>query len=169
MLFVLGVSLAPAPRLLAATLGAAPLALLGARSLGLYIWHYPVFFWASRQHPTWDWWWRTALAFAITVGFVLVSELLVERRVQQLLRRAVVGAVAPPPGAGGPGRRRPAWTRGRRSAGAATEPVDPGEHPADPLVGDPEPALDAVVEVEGVAVGRDRGLRARRSPRAGRR
>lgn len=86
LVFVVGAALTPAPRLLGATLGFAPLALLGSRSLGLYIWHYPVFFFVPRHTIDWHWGWRTALALALTAVCVLVSEYLVENRIQRALQ-----------------------------------------------------------------------------------
>ncbi len=85
-LFVASAALGPVPRLLTATLGVRPLVFLGSRSLGLYIWHYPVFFYVSRHVLDWHWGWRTALALGLTLGCVLVSEWLVERRVQRALQ-----------------------------------------------------------------------------------
>lgn len=86
LLFVIGTVLTPAPRLLMSTIGSRPLALLGSRSLGLYIWHYPVFFFAARHNPDWAWGWRTAFALAVTLVCVLVSEWVVEARVQRALQ-----------------------------------------------------------------------------------
>ena len=85
-LFVVTAVLAPVPRLVARPLEVAPLVFLGRRSLGLYIWHYPVFFFVSRHSWDWAWGWRTAAALAITLACVLISELLVENRVQRALQ-----------------------------------------------------------------------------------
>ncbi len=86
-LFVAGSALsARVPRVLTATIGFAPLVFLGSRSLGLYIWHYPVFFFVPRHTMDWHWGWRTTFALALTFVCVLVSEWLVERRVQRALQ-----------------------------------------------------------------------------------
>lgn len=82
-LFVVCATLAPVPRVMAVPLGWAPLVFLGSRSLGLYIWHYPVFFFVSRHNLEWHWGWRTAMAVGLTLACVLVSERLVEHRVQR--------------------------------------------------------------------------------------
>ena len=84
--FVASAAVGPVPRLLTATLGVRPLVFLGSRSLGLYIWHYPVFYFVSRHVLDWHWGWRTALALALTFVCVLVSEWLVENRVQRALQ-----------------------------------------------------------------------------------
>lgn len=83
--FVVSAVLAPLPRLVAAPLSWAPLAFLGRRSLGLYIWHYPVFFFIPRHTLDWAWGWRTAAALALVLACTLVSEQLVENRVQRAL------------------------------------------------------------------------------------
>ena len=84
--FVVGAVLGPVPRPVAAPLGFAPLAFLGSRSLGLYIWHYPVFYFVSRHHVDWHWGWRAALAIGLMLACVIVSERLVENRVQRALQ-----------------------------------------------------------------------------------
>lgn len=85
LVFCAGVVLAPLPRWLAAPLSWQPLAFLGARSLGLYIWHYPVFYYVTRHTYDWAWGWRTALAVGLTLLLTLLSEWLVEARVQRAL------------------------------------------------------------------------------------
>lgn len=84
-LFVVCAVLAPVPRVVAVPLGWRPLTFLGSRSLGLYIWHYPVFFFVARHNLDWHWGWRAAMAIALTLACVLVSERLVESRVQRAL------------------------------------------------------------------------------------
>lgn len=86
LVLVVSAALAPVPRFLDASLGSAPLVLLGSRSLGLYIWHYPIFFFAARHNLEWHWGWRTAFALTLTVVCVLLSEWLVENRVQRALQ-----------------------------------------------------------------------------------
>lgn len=84
-LFVVSAATGPVPRPVNATLGFPPLVFLGSRSLGLYIWHYPVFFFVPRHTLDWHWGWRTAFALALTFACVIVSEWLVENRVQRAL------------------------------------------------------------------------------------
>lgn len=84
--FVAGAALAPVPRIVAATLGWRPLVFLGSRSLGLYIWHYPIFFFVSRHNIEWHWGWRAALAIGLTILCTLISERLVENRIQRALQ-----------------------------------------------------------------------------------
>lgn len=83
--FCASVVLAPLPRPVAAPLSWPPLAFLGRRSLGLYVWHYPVFFFVARHSFEWSWWWRTAVALLLTLACTLLSEWLVENRVQRAL------------------------------------------------------------------------------------
>jgi len=84
-LFVLGSVLAPAPRALRVTLGSAPLVFLGRRSLSIYLWHYPVFWWVARHTTDWHWEARTVLGLALTFLIAELSERLVEVRVQRWL------------------------------------------------------------------------------------
>ena len=83
--FVVGATLGPVPRVIGLLLGNRPLTFLGRHSLSIFLWHYPLFFFISRQTPDWSWPARTALGLALLMGFALVSEWFVERRVQQLL------------------------------------------------------------------------------------
>jgi peptidoglycan/LPS O-acetylase OafA/YrhL len=85
MAFVMGVGLAAPPAPVRRVLGWRPLTFLGANSLGLYLWHYPVFWFAARHFYDWAWGWRTAAALALTLACALVSELVVERRVKRAL------------------------------------------------------------------------------------
>ena len=126
-LFVVGAALsARIPRLWTATLGFGPLVFLGSRSLGLYIWHYPVFFFVPRHTFDWHWGWRTAFALALTFVCVLISEWLIENRVQRSLQA---------PGwrqldYGFPAYFRRTWKiwRTRRSAPAVEDGPPPRQH-----------------------------------------
>jgi peptidoglycan/LPS O-acetylase OafA/YrhL len=84
-LFVVSCTLAPAPRAISVVLARRPLVFLGRRSLALYIWHYPVFWFVARHSEGWAWGWRTLVALAIALAAALISELTIERRVQRLL------------------------------------------------------------------------------------
>lgn len=84
--FVVSATLGPVPRAVAVPLGWSPLVFLGSRSLGLYIWHYPVFFFVSRHNLDWHWGWRASMAVALMLAWVLVSERFVENRVQQAMQ-----------------------------------------------------------------------------------
>ncbi len=64
-----------------------PLVFLGRHSLLLYIWHYPVFVFTERHTPDMAWELRTVIALLATVVVCLLAHLLVERRVQALLRQ----------------------------------------------------------------------------------
>lgn len=83
--FVASAALGPLPRALAGALSWRPLAFLGRRSLGLYIWHYPVFFFLSRHTFDWAWGWRTVTALALVLACTLVTEWTVETRVHRAL------------------------------------------------------------------------------------
>lgn len=84
--FVVSAVLAPVPRAIGLPLGVAPLVFLGRRSLGLYIWHYPVFYFVSRHQYDWAWGWRAAAAIALTLACTVLSEWLVENRIQRSLQ-----------------------------------------------------------------------------------
>ena len=87
--FVLGVALAPTPRVLRALLGVRPLAFLGRHSLSIFIWHYPLFFFLSRHTGDWSWPVRTVVGIALLLATSLLAERLVETRVQRILEADV--------------------------------------------------------------------------------
>lgn len=88
MLVVVGATLAVPPRWLVAVVGTRPLAFLGRHSLSVYLWHLPMIFLVSRHTDDWREPARIILAAVLTLGFVLLSELVVERRVQRFLDSA---------------------------------------------------------------------------------
>ncbi len=76
-----------------ATLGAralswAPLATLGRYSMGIFVWHYPVFWAVARHTGGWAWPLRTVLALAITGVLVVLVHRLVDEPVQRRLARS---------------------------------------------------------------------------------
>ncbi|WP_345524135.1 acyltransferase [Nocardioides conyzicola] len=85
-LFVVTCAMSTAPRLLERTLGSAPLAFLGRRSLSLYLWHYPLFWFISRHSGGWAWESRAAVGMVAMFAISELSERLVETRVQRMLR-----------------------------------------------------------------------------------
>lgn len=85
VLVVVGASLATPPRWLVAIVGCRPLAFLGRHSLSVFIWHLPMIYLVSRHTDDWREPVRIALALLLTLAGVVVSELLVERRVQRFL------------------------------------------------------------------------------------
>jgi peptidoglycan/LPS O-acetylase OafA/YrhL len=85
VLIVVGATLSAPPRWLVTVVGSRPLAFLGRHSLSVYLWHLPMIFLVSRHTDDWREPARIALAALLTVGTVLISELLVERRVQRFL------------------------------------------------------------------------------------
>jgi peptidoglycan/LPS O-acetylase OafA/YrhL len=85
--FVVGLFLAPVASPLARTLSAKPLCILGAASLTIYVWHYPLF-WAVSRHTThWGWVPRTLLAFGLLIVVVIIVQLLLERPTKRWLAR----------------------------------------------------------------------------------
>ncbi|MEO6512187.1 MAG: acyltransferase [Nocardioides sp.] len=83
--FVLAVALTSPPRLLARTVGWGPLALAGRYSLVLYIWHYPLFWYFSKNDTEWSWQTRTLLSYLITLLISITAQLVIERPVQRWL------------------------------------------------------------------------------------
>jgi peptidoglycan/LPS O-acetylase OafA/YrhL len=83
--FVLSTALAdPSPRV-RRILGARPLRALGRYSLPIYLWHYPIFWYLSRN--TFDWNWQTRVVAGLLLTFVisLVSMRMIERPLQRWL------------------------------------------------------------------------------------
>ncbi|MDF1603140.1 acyltransferase [Nocardioides sp. YIM 152315] len=86
LVFVVTAVVATAPRLLDRILGNPALTVLGRRSLSLYLWHYPIFWFVSRHTVDWSWEMRTVVALMATFVIAELSERLVETRVQRLLQ-----------------------------------------------------------------------------------
>jgi peptidoglycan/LPS O-acetylase OafA/YrhL len=86
MAFLAGVTVASAvPALVRRTLGSRPLAFLGRRSLGIYVWHFPVFAQVSVHGAEWESWQRIAVAWPLALVLALAGELLVEGQARLLL------------------------------------------------------------------------------------
>ena len=67
-------------------LGHAPAGVVGRFSLVLYIWHYPVFWYWSREGDDWSWQLRTAVALVASLAIALLAQALIERPTQRWLR-----------------------------------------------------------------------------------
>ena len=76
---------ASAPRSPAALLALAPVVWLGTISYGIFLWHYPLAWWASGEIPD-DAWLFAAVACALTLACAAVSWYVIE---QPLLRRTI--------------------------------------------------------------------------------
>jgi peptidoglycan/LPS O-acetylase OafA/YrhL len=74
------------PTVLTYTIGLPPLAVAGRYSLVLYIWHYPLFWYLSKDEMGLRWWQLTLLAYALTLVLATAAQLLIERRTQRWLR-----------------------------------------------------------------------------------
>jgi peptidoglycan/LPS O-acetylase OafA/YrhL len=86
MALVVSTRLAPPWRPLERVLGNAPARIVGRLSLVLYIWHYPVFWYWSRQAQDWSWQLRTFVALATSLVIALAAQALIERPAQRWLR-----------------------------------------------------------------------------------
>ena len=85
--FVLAASMAtPPPYLLSRTLGWGPLVVAGRYSLVLYIWHYPLFWYLSKNQTEWSWQTTTLVAYALTLVIAVLAQVLIERPTQRWLR-----------------------------------------------------------------------------------
>jgi peptidoglycan/LPS O-acetylase OafA/YrhL len=98
--FVIAASLAtPPPSLLSRTVGWGPLVVAGRYSLVLYIWHYPLFWYLSKNQTEWSWQTTTLVAYALTIVIAVLAQLLIERPTQRWLRsdkwRALDQGIAP--------------------------------------------------------------------------
>ncbi|CAM3493676.1 acyltransferase family protein [Nocardioides zeicaulis] len=86
MALLAGVAVAPSvPVAVARTVGARPLAFLGRRSLGVYVWHFPVFNQVSAHGADWESWQRVAVAWPLALLLAAASEYFVEGQVRHLL------------------------------------------------------------------------------------
>lgn len=86
MAFLAGVTVASTvPALVGRTLGSRPLAFLGRRSLGVYVWHFPVFAQVSAHGTEWESWQRIAVAWPLALALAVAGELLVEGQARLLL------------------------------------------------------------------------------------
>jgi peptidoglycan/LPS O-acetylase OafA/YrhL len=78
--------LAAPSRPLSRQLSLLPLQRLGALSLAIYVWHYPIFWAVARHSHGWNWVPRAVLAFALTAGIALATERFCERPTQGWFR-----------------------------------------------------------------------------------
>ncbi|GAB3765355.1 peptidoglycan/LPS O-acetylase OafA/YrhL [Nocardioides ginsengisegetis] len=87
--FVVSCSLAVPPPAVTRAVGNRVLTWLGRWSLGIYLWHYPVFYFVSRHTHEWRWQARTVLAVLVCAAMVWFGHRVAERRVTTLLRSPV--------------------------------------------------------------------------------
>ena len=86
MMFLVAVASAGRiPAVVSRSLGSRPLAFLGRRSLGIYVWHFPVFAHVSVHGAEWQSWQRIAVAWPLALGLAAISEVLIEGQVRHLL------------------------------------------------------------------------------------
>ncbi len=88
MAFVIGCTLAAPPGFIRLALENRSAVTLGKYSLGLYLWHYPVFWYVSTRNQEMDWIPKTMLAVAATALLAVLAHVYVERRVQHVLDAA---------------------------------------------------------------------------------
>jgi peptidoglycan/LPS O-acetylase OafA/YrhL len=83
--FMVACTIAPVSVGLSRVLGIAPLALVGRRSLSIYIWHFPIYMYLYHHTEAWSWQLRTAVALALTVGIAVLNDRTVEHWVGRTL------------------------------------------------------------------------------------
>jgi len=93
--FTLAVYLEPVISPFTRALSATPLCTLGAASLAIYVWHYPLFWAVSHHTSRWDWVPRTLTAFGLLIATVVAAQLLIERPTKAWLRRHLRPPVSP--------------------------------------------------------------------------
>jgi peptidoglycan/LPS O-acetylase OafA/YrhL len=86
VVWVLAASMATPPWFLTRTVGSLPLAVAGRYSLVLYIWHYPLFWYLSKDEMGLSWWRLTLLAYGLTLVISIAAQLIIERPTQRFLR-----------------------------------------------------------------------------------
>lgn len=84
--FVILASVATPLAALRTTLGAAPLRFLGRNSPGIYLWHYPVFWWIARNDFEWSQPRRFITGLVVTAVIAVGMTHLIERPLQRWLR-----------------------------------------------------------------------------------
>lgn len=84
--WVLAVTMSRPVPFLTRTLGWRPLAVAGRYSLVLYIWHYPLFWFLSKEELGLGWWQLTAVGYALTLALAVVAQIFIERPTQRWLR-----------------------------------------------------------------------------------
>lgn len=84
-MFTVSVAMAPPHRFVRVALASRLLVSLGRYSLVLYVWHFPIFWYVSRNTPDWSWQARTAVGYAATVVIAVLAQALIERPVQRWL------------------------------------------------------------------------------------
>ncbi|MCW2736532.1 acyltransferase [Nocardioides sp.] len=83
--FVVACTIAPVSAGLTRIVGFAPLALLGRRSLSLYIWHFPIYMYLYHHTESWSYQLRTAVAVVLTVTIAVINDRTVEHWVGRAL------------------------------------------------------------------------------------
>ncbi len=82
---VLTCALCPGLPLVSRALSVRPLRWLGMASLGLFVWHYPIFWTIAQQDLDWSWQLKTAVALTLTVAAATLTQSRLERPVQAWL------------------------------------------------------------------------------------
>lgn len=83
--FVTACTIAPVSARLTRVVGFAPLAMLGRRSLSLYIWHFPIYMYLYHHTESWSYQLRTAVAVALTIAVAVLNDRTIEHWVGRAL------------------------------------------------------------------------------------
>jgi peptidoglycan/LPS O-acetylase OafA/YrhL len=84
-LFAISVALAePDPRV-RRVLSLPVLSTLGRYSLVIYVWHFPIFWYLSRNTSDWAWGWRALVGYSATLVIALLAQWVIETPVQRWL------------------------------------------------------------------------------------
>lgn len=84
-LFAISAAIAEPDRRVRQVLSLPLLSTLGRYSLVIYVWHFPIFWYLSRNTSSWSWGWRTLVGYSVTLVVAVTAQWVIERPAQRWL------------------------------------------------------------------------------------